>query len=230
MATAKKSSRITITPPNFQSVQLRLQGMSPLMQNKFSKKAVDAIAEKQTAADVVKGPRAPKDYEAEFNAARYVSRQGWDGVPCRQVRASMIRACANIDGLDMMRAKTAFFIDAHGFDKVDGTPLLKIEGAKPGVHVAVVHDTRPVAIVNTFDLRNRPLYPEWALTMTLNFDADLCTETDVANLLARAGATIGIGELRPLGKKGFGGDYGMWEVQAPKAPAKKKAARKRKAA
>jgi len=218
MATAKKSSRITITPPNFQSVQLRLQGMSPLMQNKFSKKAVDAIAEKQTASDAVKKPRAPKDYKAEFNAARYVSRQGWDGVPCRQIRASMIRACANIDGLDMTRAKSAFFIDADGFDRTDGTPLLKIESKKP------IHDTRPVAIVNTFDLRNRPIYTDWAVTMTLNFDADLCTETDVANLLARAGATIGIGELRPLGKKGFGGDFGMWEVQAPKKTRKRKSA------
>lgn len=219
---AKKPTKITITPPNFQSVQLRLQGISPLMQHKFSEKSRRAIEEKQTATDAVRSPREPKDYEAEFHAARYLSREGWDGVPCRQIRASMIRACANIEGLDMTRAKTAFFIQADGFDKIDGTPLLKIEGAKPGVHVSVVHDTRPVAIVNTFDLRNRPLYPEWAVTPTIEFDADLCTETDVANLLARAGATIGIGELRPFGKKGFGGDYGMWEVQAPKKARQRK--------
>ena len=110
----------------------------------------------------------------------------------------------------MTRAKTAFFIQADGFDKIDGTPLLKIESKKPQ------HDTRPVAIVNTFDLRNRPLYPVWALTPTIDFDSDLCTPTDVANLLARAGKTIGIGELRPLGKKGFGGDYGTWTVETPK--------------
>jgi len=226
MATAtKKQARIVITPPNFNSILLRLQGISPLMQHKFSEKSRRAIEEKQTTADAVKSPREPKDYHEEFMAARYISRQGWDGAPCRQVRAAMIRACANIEGLDMMRAKTAFFIEADGFDRLDGTPLLKIESEKP------LHDTRPVSIVNTFDLRNRPLYPEWALTLTLRFDADLCTETDVANLLARAGATIGIGELRPLGKKGFGGDYGLWTVEAPKAPAKKKAAaRKRKAA
>lgn len=215
---AKKQTKIIITPPNFQSITLRLQGISPLMQHKFSEKSRRAIEEKQTAADSVKSSRPPKDYKAEFNAARYVSRQGWDGVPCRQVRASMIRACANIDGLDMTRAKSAFFIQADGFDKLDGTPLLKIHGKKP------IHDTRPVAIVNTFDLRNRPLYPEWAVQPTIQFDADLCTETDVANLLARAGATIGIGELRPFGKKGFGGDYGMWEVQAPKKTRKSKEA------
>jgi hypothetical protein len=224
MPAKKQSGMITITRPKFEYVRLRLEGLSPLMQHKFSEKSRRAIEEKQTSQDSVRKTREPKDYEAEFHAARYISRDGWDGVPCRQIRASMIRACANIDGLDMTRAKSAFFVEADGKDNLDGTPLLKIEGPEP------IHDTRPVAIVNTFDLRNRPLYPEWALTVTIRFDADLCSETDVANLLARAGLTIGIGELRPFGKKGFGGDYGMWDVTAPKAPAKKKAARKRKAA
>lgn len=215
---AKKQTRITITPINFQPIALRLEGISPLMQHKFSEKSRRAIEEKQTAVDAVRGPREPKDYEAEYNAARYLSREGWDGVPCRQVRASMIRACANVEGMDMTRAKSAFFLDADGFDVTDGTPLIKIEGGEP------IHDTRPVAIVNTFDLRNRPLYPDWALEITLNYDADLCSETDVVNLLSRAGLTIGIGELRPFGKKGFGGDYGRWEVQTPKP--KKRSRRK----
>lgn len=214
---ARKAAKITITPLNFQSVELRLQGTAPLMQHKFGPKAAGAIEEKQTATDAVRKPREPKDYAAEYNAARYLSREGWDGLPCRQIRAAMIRACANIDGLDMMRAKSAFFINADGFDKIDGTPLLKIEGAEN-----VIHDTRPVAIVGTFDLRNRPLYPTWAITPTINFDADLCTANDVANLLARAGATIGIGELRPLGKKGFGGDYGTWTVETPKKVRKRR--------
>ena len=45
---------------------------------------------------------------------------------------------------------------------------------------------------------------------------------DIANLLARAGTQIGIGELRPFGRQSFGGDFGMWCVKNPKRTRKAK--------
>src|SRR5574341_1111807 len=135
MAT-KAKVRIDITPPNFQIVPVRIEGTAPLMLHKFSEKMRKQIQEKQTAKDATRAKRAPKDYDAEFNAARYRARgAGWDGIPAGAFRAAMIAACRRVEELPMTQAKGAFFIIEDGHDETDGTPLIKIEGK-------AVHDTR----------------------------------------------------------------------------------------
>ena len=214
MAT-KAKVKIEITPPNFQILPVRVEGTAPLMLHKFSEKMRKQIEAKQTATDSTRAKRAPKDYAAEFNAARYKARGGnWDGIPAGAFRAAMIRACGRVDGLPMTVAKGAFFIIADGRDETDGTPLIKIEGK-------AVHDTRPVRLESgVADLRNRPRYDSWACNLKIQFDADLLSANDVANLLARAGATVGVGELRPQGPNSYGGDLGTWRVTSQKKVSK----------
>ncbi len=219
MATKKAAAskvKIEITPPNFMILPVRIEGTAPLMLHKFSEKMRRQIEEKQTSKDSTRQKRAPKDYAAEFNAARYRARPGgWDGLPAGAFRAAMIAACRRVDGLPMTVAKGAFFIIAHGRDETDGTPLIKIEG-KP------VHDTRPVRLESgVADMRNRPRYDSWACDLQIQFDADLLSANDVANLLARAGSTVGVGELRPQGPNSYGGDFGTWRVTNAKKAAKK---------
>jgi hypothetical protein len=205
-----KKTRIEIQPPNFQVVKLRLEGVSPLMLHKFSEKSRKQMEETQQAESKTKKKRAPKDYKAEYLGAKYISTAKWEGIPALSIRAAMIRACSNVDGLPMTVAKGAFFIKPDGFDVTDGTPLVRIHGKS-------VHDTRPVRLESgVTDLRNRPRYDSWACEIAVEFDADLVSANDVANLLARAGTQIGIGELRPFGRKSFGGDFGMWCVKNPK--------------
>lgn len=210
MAT-KSKVKIEITPPNFQILPVRVEGTAPLMLHKFSEKMRKQIEEKQTAKDKTSGKRAPKDYAAEFNSARYKARSGnWDGIPAGAFRAAMIAACRRVDGLPMTQAKGAFFLIADGRDETDGTPLIRIDGK-------AVHDTRPVRLENgVADLRNRPRYDTWACDLKIQFDADMLSVNDVANLLARAGATVGVGELRPQGPNSYGGDFGTWSVTSTK--------------
>jgi len=214
MAT-KAKVKIEITPPNFHILPVRVEGTAPLMLHKFSEKMRKQMEAKQTAKDTTRTKRAPKDYAAEFNAARYLARSGkWDGIPAGAFRASMIAACRRVDGLPMTQAKGAFFIIADGRDETDGTPLIKIDG-KP------VHDTRPVRLeTGVADLRNRPRYDTWACDLKIQFDADMLSANDVANLLARAGATVGVGELRPQGPNSYGGDFGTWRVTSQKKVSK----------
>ena len=207
MAT-KQKVRIEITPPDFKVLPVRVEGTAPLMLHKFSEKMRKQIEEKQTSKDATSRKRAPKDYAAEFNAARYHFRNGsaHDGIPAGAFRAAMIAACRRVDGLPMTQAKGAFFILADGRDETDGTPLVKIEGK-------AAHDTRPVRLESgVADMRNRPRYDHWACNLRIQFDADLLSANDVANLLARAGATVGIGELRPQGPNSYGGDFGTFRV------------------
>lgn len=206
MAT-KAKVRIEISPPNFQILPVRIEGTAPLMTHKFSEKMRKQIEEKQTATNAVQKKRAPKDYAAEFNAARYRAKPGgWDGLPAGAIRAAMIAACRRVDGLPMTQAKGAFFIIADGRDETDGTPLVKIEGK-------AVHDTRPVRLESgVADMRNRPRYDRWACNLKIHFDADLLSANDVANLLSRAGSTVGLCELRPQGPNSYGGDFGTFRV------------------
>ena len=88
MAT-KEKVRIEITPPNFQILPIRVEGTAPLMLHKFSEKMRKQIHEKQTTKDATKKKREPKDYAAEFNAARYIAEgKKWDGIPAGAFRAA----------------------------------------------------------------------------------------------------------------------------------------------
>lgn len=212
-------AKISISEPNFQSVKFRIIGTAPLMIHRFSTKQRKAIEDKQTDKDKVKKARAPKDYRAEFNGARYVSTAGWDGLYAGAIRNAMIAAARYVDGLQMTKSKGLFFIQAQGFDKEDGTPLVRIQGCK------AAHDTRPVRLESgVADLRNRPRYDKWHAEVVIDFDADAMTATDVANLLHRAGAQVGICEGRPGSSNSFGIGFGTFRVEGSKASRVKAAA------
>jgi hypothetical protein len=207
MAFAKKQVAFSIKAPNFQTVEVGIRGTAPLMVHKFSMKARNQIQAKQTSADKVKMARAPKDYKAEFNAARYVAKQGWDGVYAGSFRNSMIRAASYGGGLTMTQAKGLLFVVAEGFDKEDGTPLVRIKGK-------AIHDTRPARNDGGgIDMRNRPRYDVWSAKLKISYDADLLSAQDVLNLLARAGESVGIGDGRPSSPNSNGCGFGTFNVE-----------------
>lgn len=207
MARTSKATKIEITPPNFEIVPVRIEGSAPLLISKFSEKSKRQMEDAQTSENKVKGKRAPKDYAAEFNAARYISAEGWDGLPCRAIRAAMIAACRTVGNMTMTAAKGAFFIVPQGSDKTEHAPLVKINGK-------VAHDTRPARNSNGgTDMRNRPRYDNWWCEFEIQYDADMLSAQDVANLLSRAGMQVGLCELRPQSKMSTGGEYGLFLVK-----------------
>lgn len=60
----------------------------------------------------------------------------------------------------------------------------------------------------TPDVRTRPIFPEWACSITVQFLANSLTERGVTHLLAAAGALIGIGDWRSQ----KGGPYGAFKL------------------
>lgn len=221
---SKKQVAFEIKAPNFQTVEVGIRGTAPLMTHKFSMKARNQIEAKQTAVDKVKSARAPKDYKAEFNAARYVSREGWDGFYAGSIRNAMIRAASYGTGLSMTQTKGLVFVAAEGFDKEDGTPLVRILGCKPA------HDTRPGRNDNGgIDMRNRPRYDNWHAKLRIQFDADLLSAQDVLNLLARAGVSVGIGDGRPASPNSNGVGFGTFEVEGLRKSARVAKPKKAKA-
>ena len=65
------------------------------------------------------------------------------------------------------------------------------------------------------DIRSRPLWREWSADVRIRFDRDQFTHQDVANLMARVGAQVGIGEGRPDSKDSAGIGFGLFEIRNP---------------
>jgi hypothetical protein len=199
---------ITIPPPNMRTALFRIKGTSPLVQCKFSEKAKQAIRETQEAGTTARGKkkREPKNFDEVCAAAVHRSDGGWVGIPAGAFRSAMISACRLV-GFKMTLAKLSVFVEADGLDADDGTPLVKlIAGDYERVDMHVRNAT------GVIDLRTRPMWREWQADVRVRWDADQFKLNDIANLLARVGMQVGIGEGRADSRASAGMGWGMFEL------------------
>ena len=199
---------IHIAPPNMVTGEVWIRGTAPLVIHKFSAKAMQMICEKQAAGTAAsnKKKREAKDFDAVFNEARHLSLEGWDGIPATAFRNAMISACRLV-GFKMTMAKLSIFVEADGYDETDGDPLVRIIGGEP-------RQLRKMGRLATgvCDVTVRPQWLEWGARLRVRYDADQFTAADVMNLLARAGAQVGICEGRPDSRTSNGMGWGLFEV------------------
>lgn len=207
MANAKQQI-ITISPPKFERVRLRLQGTAPYMQARFSAKSMQAMMAKHAAGSTAKkgSKKDPRDFDEDFRQAMHLSTDGWVGVPAAALRNACIDVCRMV-GFKMTHAKMSIFIQADGNDIVDGAPLVKLDAPEPERVDMATRNATGVA-----DIRVRPMWRQWAINVVVRYDADQFTQFDVVNLIARAGEQVGIGEGRPFSKSSNGLGYGTFEI------------------
>ncbi len=210
MAFAKKDDTVAvIKAPNIVRTTIRIKGTAPFVQNKFSHKArmkmMEAMAT-PAAAKKGKAARDPRNYDDDFIQAQHMAVAGWNGIPCPAFRAAMIDACRTV-GMVMTKAKMSVFILPDGFDKDDGTPLVKLIAGTPERMESLVRNDNGGA-----DIRIRPMWREWECDVTLEYDEDMITGESVINLLDRAGRQVGVGEGRPFSKNSVGQGWGTFTV------------------
>lgn len=202
-----KQSKSRITPPNMRLAQFTIVGTAPLMTAKFSKKMELMARMQEGKAATSKKVREARDFSADVVAAAYVSPEGWYGVHAAAFRNASISACRLV-GFKMTLAKLSIFCEADGFDKEDGTPLVRIDAPAPEESVMPARNAN-----NSVDLRARPLWrPGWTMYPRIRWDADQFTLKDIENLFARVGQQVGIGEGRPDSRMGAGLGYGLFDV------------------
>lgn len=199
---------VEIKPPNLQTLAIQLIGLSPLMVCRFSLKAIEAIAAKQAAGSTAKKgrARAARDFGADFEGARHVSTEGWDGIHASCLRNGAIDACRLV-GFKMTLAKMSIFVEPDGFDRVDGVPLLRILGDPPEVNRMMGRNKD-----GTFDIRIRPMWRSWRIALRLTYDADQFRPSDAINLIDRVGRQVGIGEGRPFSRNSAGMGMGLFRL------------------
>lgn len=208
MAPTATATPVVITPPDIRLIQLQIEGTSPLVINKFSAKAKELMMATQMAGSTAKSRKShkAKDFEDLYNGARHVSTEGWDGIHAASFRNAAISAC-RAAGFVMTKAKLAIFIEPDGFDADDMTPLVRITKGKPKMVVSPCRNASGV-----IDLRPRPTYFPWGADLRIKYDAGILTAEDVANLMARVGMQVGIGEGRPDSKQSAGIGNGLFNL------------------
>lgn len=204
---ASKSRELTISKPKFRVLHLEIEGTAPLLQNKFPQKAKIQMMEKMAAGPTAKTKkkREARDFDQDFRESQHISREGWNGIPASAFRSACIRACKAV-GFNMTDAKISIFVEADGFCKDEGTPLVKIIGDDP------VRSEMAVRIQRTTDIRVRAMFLNWGAVLRVRFDADQFTTDDVFNLVMRAGMQVGIGEGRPFSSNSDGMGFGLFKI------------------
>lgn len=205
-----KPTKIVITPPRFQYADIKIEGTAPYMSNAMSSEARQKMRDNQeagTANRSMKRSRPPKDFEAQFKGSLHMSQEGWYGIPCSSMRTSLIKACINV-GFSMNRAKGVVFVEPDGFDRATGDPLIRIHSDAPPVR-----DERIGKLsTGVSDILTRGRFDKWWAKVTIKWDADVLSPTDIMNLVARAGIHVGVGAGRPGSTNSAGIGMGTFKV------------------
>jgi len=205
-----ESRSVTIKAPKFGIAVFHVRGIAPLVIHRFSAKTKAQMKEKMETG---KAASSRKNREAKatddlYEESRYRHLDGWDGFNASAIRAAMISACRLV-GFKMTLAKLSVFVEADGNDAIEPQiPLIRIDGTPTKQEdMARVETGQPYVTV-------RAAFHEWAAKVRIRFDMDQFTHQDVANLMARVGLQVGIGEGRPDSKNSAGMGWGLFEIES----------------
>ena len=187
---------VKLLPVNEQHLSVRIVGMSPLIQHKWSEKALKQMREKHAGKKTK--TREARNPEQEGEDATYYTEDNKYGIPAMAFKSAMIEAAHKDIGFPKTLLRKSFFLncsDKHGCIELEcSEPELREDSVRVGI--------------NSTDLRYRPLFDEWAFRVSIDYDADNLTKGDIINLINRVGFGVGIGEWRPE----KGGEFGRFEV------------------
>lgn len=198
---------LVIAAPNFQSIQFGIMGTAPLVMHKFSEKSKDDMRKALAGTPGARGKKKePKDLNESLIQAIHYSRDGWIGVPASAFRAAAISAC-RIVGFKMTLAKLGIFIRPDGFDRDEGSPLVKLNGEYHAAdHVVKNANSGGSSIVR------RPMWDDWSMEVIVDYDGDMFSSGDLTNLFHRVGLQVGLLEGRPDSSASAGMGWGTFRV------------------
>lgn len=191
--------QIVISKLDSATMTIPILGTSPLIMHNWSEKAKRQMLDNMQGR---KSPKAPKDPEAEYEAAFYRTTAGGYGFPVLAFKAATVEASRQY-GKSVTKVglrQTLFFTGEYS--KVAGQALFDITG-EPHMREDVVR----VGMSGT-DLRYRPEFPEWTTVLTVTYIKSALTQESVLSLVDAGGVTVGVGEWRPEKD----GDFGTYRV------------------
>jgi hypothetical protein len=199
---------VTLGKEILSEMPLLLVGTMPLITHNWSEKA--KLQMRQKHMKLATSPREAKVPEAEFEASKYKSSEGWEGVPAHGLKGCFVegaRFVGSSKSLNMTVLKGALKVLAD--DRQSN--LLRLYAPNPAV---MREDLVSIGggMSETVDLRYRAEYWPWALRVTVQFPTSMFSKEQVADLIRAAGAFNGFCEWRPGSPKSVTGSFGTFEI------------------
>ena len=192
-----KAVTVHLKPINVKFMQVTIEGRSPLIQHKWSEKALRQMREKGEGKKTKN--REPRNPEKEAHDATYFTADGKNGLPILAVKSAIIEAAHKDLGVEKTLVRKAIFLTG------DAMLMVPLECDEPIVREDCVRVGNGAA-----DLRYRPQFNRWSAEVSIEYDADLLQPQDIVNLIDRAGFGVGVGDWRPEKN----GDMGRFRVRA----------------
>lgn len=200
--TKKQETEVTLEINELQTgeVQMHVLGTSPLIMNRFSQKAWQQLllgSPRKNRAEL--DSRLKHDPIAEFRGALYKNRDARRPalfhVPNGMFHGALASAALDIPGakravIERLTSITDVNIDLFGV---------------PQFFMAMVRNSD---MARTPDVRTRPIFAEWAASVTVRYVRPQLTERVIGRMFGAAGLICGIGDWRVQ----KGGPYGSWRL------------------
>lgn len=187
---------IEISRIGTETISVPIIGTMPLIVHNFSEKSKRQMLDAQQGR---KSPKVARDPEAEYEAAFYRTKSGY-GFPVTAFKAATVGA-ARFYGKDVKMTELRQFIFMKGLiSPNDPQALVEIIG-EPKMREDVV---RLGGMSRSADLRYRPEFPEWSVTLEVTYVRSSLSRNSVLSLIDAGGLGIGVGEWRPEHRGEFG--------------------------
>ena len=184
---------------NLPSVQIQLQGVSPLLchngqtadpRNTYAK-AMKAVSGKRKKTDA--------DYDELARLEWLAGLYRIDGdlvIPDYVIESAMIKGA--MKSKRGPQAKCGLFFTEHASLEFDGNPDTITDDTLSGMFESggFTH-TIGVKVGMAKVMRTRPVFRNWSITITAQYDPDVLNMRDVEEIAIDAGKLVGIGDWRP---------------------------------
>lgn len=190
---------VAISRIDAETLIVPIVGTAPLIMHNWSEKAKRQMLDNMQGR---KAPKEPKDPQAEYEAAFYLTKGGGYGFPVLAFKAATVEA-SRFYGKNVTKVglrQTLFFTGEYS-DKANQS-LVPITG-EPKMREDVVR----VGMSGT-DLRYRPEFSEWSTVLTVTYVKSSLTRDSVLSLIDAGGLGTGVGEWRPERD----GDFGTYRI------------------
>lgn len=197
---------IELQPIKLAKIMVEIEGITPLICHRFAEKFRTQIREKQMGTRTESKKKKIRKPEEEFNGGRYLfidpeTGEEKDGFPVVGIKAAMIEA--GYQFLDRTKVSSRYDVMINGIGDTHRQEVIEIHSPPPVMREDVV---RLSGQGRTADLRYRPEYSPWSMSVPITFMPDRIKEEAIVGMLAHAGFSIGLGEWRPE-KDGVNGRF-----------------------
>lgn len=181
---------VVISQPSQGQVGLEVHGITPLIQNAFSQKAIEEMLRKHMG---ISQQREKKNPRAVVEGAIVRNINDLVVVPVIAFKAAMITASAQIKTFEKKGRllRTTVYIEG-------AAAPIKFEKMSPRMDMV-----RTSGMSRTPDVRFRPQFDGWSARLIITYNDTLWNVQSLVDLLNRAG-DVGVGEWRPEKMGTFG--------------------------